>query len=99
LASFAIKERRLLLAEDHKDVWTRAALLMALAERIKPLLDHWRQSGERETAVHSMTVLAKDISIPTDNPNMADSLWHMAVVTLDTVSKPKPPPRSTFWKH
>lgn len=99
LAAFAIKEREILLDEAHKDVWTRAAMLIALAERIKPLLAHWRQSGERETAVNSMTILAKDLSNPTDNPNMADSLWHMAVVTLDTVSKPKPPPRSTFWKH
>jgi Ca-activated chloride channel homolog len=99
LAAFAVHERQLLLAEAEKDIWTRTALLKVLAGRIKPLLDHWRRSGERESAVNSMTVLANDLSIPHDNPNMADSLWHMALVTLDTVSKPKPQRHNTFWKR
>ena len=99
LAAFAIEERNLLVDDADKDVWTRFAQLVALAGRIKPLLDHWLATGERSTAVHSMTVLATDLAKPTDSPNMADSLWFMAVVTLETVSKPKPPPRSTFWKH
>jgi Ca-activated chloride channel homolog len=98
LAAFAIKERALLVDAAERNVWERAALLVALSRRIKPLLDHWRRTGERDTAVDSMTVLANDLADPTDNPNMADSLWHMAVVTLDTVSKPKPPSRSFFWK-
>ncbi|OLF07615.1 trypsin [Actinophytocola xinjiangensis] len=98
LAVFANRERNLLIDEASKDVWTRFAQLNALAGRIKPLLEHWLKTGERPTAVHSMTVLANDLAKPTDNPNMADSLWFMAVVTLETVSKPKPPPRSTFWK-
>ncbi|MCT2586676.1 VIT and VWA domain-containing protein [Actinophytocola gossypii] len=98
LAVFAEAELRKLMDADDKDVWTRLTILGELAERIKPLLDHWRRTGERETACHSMTVLAKDISEPTDNPNMADSLWYMALATLYTVSRPKPPPRSTFWK-
>lgn len=98
LAAFAIRERALLIDAAERNVWERATLLVALSRRIKPLLEHWRRTGERETAVDSMTVLANDLADPTDNPNMADSLWHMAVVTLDTVSKPKPPSRSFFWK-
>ncbi|HEX2131177.1 MAG TPA: VIT domain-containing protein [Actinophytocola sp.] len=99
LAAFAVQELRKLVDADDKDVWTRFTMLGELADRIKPLLDHWRNTGERETACHSMTVLATDLAKPTDNPNMADSLWHMALATLHTVSKPKPPPRSTFWKR
>jgi Ca-activated chloride channel homolog len=98
LAVFAEAELRKLMDADDKDVWTRLTILGELAERIKPLLDHWRQTGERETACHSLTVLATDLSKPTENPNMADSLWYMALATLYTVSRPKPPPRSTFWK-
>ncbi|GAB3429768.1 VIT domain-containing protein [Actinophytocola sediminis] len=99
LAAFAIKERNHLIDTKDLNVWERAALLVALSARIKPLLAHWRATGERSTAVDSMTILANDIADPSDNPNMADSLWFMALTTLETVSKPKPPPRSFFWKR
>ncbi|OLF10423.1 VIT domain-containing protein [Actinophytocola xanthii] len=99
LIDFAINERRALLADDKKDVWARAALLAALAERIFALLDHWKQTGEDELARTSLAALAKDLAKPTDNPNMADSLWFMAIATLNTFSKPRPNPRKNFWKR
>jgi Ca-activated chloride channel homolog len=99
LAAFASTELRALRAQEKKDVWARAALLTALAERIFALLDHWEQTGEDELARKSLAALARDLATPTDNPNMADSLWFMALATLETFSKPRPRSRNTFWKR
>jgi Ca-activated chloride channel homolog len=99
MAAFAEHELRQLLAVANKEVWTRAALIAELAKRIKALVDHWRTTGEREGAIHSMDGLADDLLTPTDNPNLADSLWFLTLATLNTVMKPHPPSRSRrFWK-
>lgn len=99
MVSFALTELRKLQDEANLDVWTRLERLKELAGRIQFQADYWKKTAEPEDFLRNLLFLAEKLLVPTENPNRADSMWFFAVATLETVSLPKPPPRSTFWKR
>lgn len=99
LATFVAEELQRLQANTGQDVWLRAGLLTALAERIRMLLVPWQQSGEPTDARTTLDTLSAELSAPTADPAEVDRRWHQAVTTLETLASPSQRPRRPFWKR
>ncbi|HWM03899.1 MAG TPA: VIT domain-containing protein [Actinophytocola sp.] len=99
LTDFATKELHTLQAETTGNVWTRAGLLTALADRIRSLLAQWQMAGELETGRTNLTKLAADLSVPTSDPKEVNHRWQQALTTLSALTTGRPQARRAFWKR
>lgn len=88
--AFATEELRLLREAAGRDVWERAALLTALADRIRHLVDHVTQAELKD--------LAAELAVPTSDPAEVERRWQHAITVLENLTVPRPT-RRAFWKR
>ena len=103
LIRFVTQELQRLNASSTVDVWTRAGLLTALAERIRVHLSQWQSAGEPQNQRVALGQLSAELSVPTADPAEVDRRWRHTITTLMTMTTPQAhptqPPRRTFWKR
>jgi Ca-activated chloride channel family protein len=100
LATFVQEELTRLRGNDGQDVWLRAGLLTALSERIRVLLDVWKQNNEPQEARTTLGTLSTELAVPTADPTEVDRRWQKALTTLESLTKGGTSrPRRPFWKR
>jgi Ca-activated chloride channel family protein len=90
------EELRLLRESAGKDVWERAALLTALAGRLRDVArDHTGALAD------FLTKLAEKLEVPTSDPAEVERRWQRTLRMLESLTAPPVPPstRRTFWKR
>ncbi len=95
LAKFVTDELARLRANDGQDVWLRAGLLSALAERIRVQLTAWQLEPEPLRA--TLGTLSAELAVPTADTAEVDRRWQHAIATLDSLTARRP--RRAFWKR
>ncbi|MPZ85957.1 MAG: VWA domain-containing protein [Actinophytocola sp.] len=101
IADFVVRELKTLQAAAPEDVWTRAGMLTALADRIRDSLPHWKLTGEPARTRTTLNTLFADLSMPTSDPAEVDRRWHRTITTLVALTTTQPPQKSrrAFWKR
>jgi Ca-activated chloride channel family protein len=102
LVDFVAQELRTLTAATKANVWTRAGLLTALAERIRVHLGPWEVAGEPQSLRLTLGKLSAELAVPTADPAEVDRRWQHTLTTLASLTSPTANPtrqRRTFWKR
>jgi Ca-activated chloride channel family protein len=102
LTDFVVQELRTLTAATNANVWTRAGLLTALAERIRVQLGPWEVAGEPQNLRLTLGKLSAELAVPTADPAEVDRRWQHTLTTLASLTTTASNPtrqRPTFWKR
>jgi Ca-activated chloride channel family protein len=100
LATFVADQLKTLKAASTADIWTRAALLTALADQIQLLMQSWRTTGEPQDARETLAVLSTQLVTPTTNATEAETRWQRTLTTLESLTTSSTTrSRRPFWKR
>jgi Ca-activated chloride channel family protein len=101
LAKFVTDELARLRDSTGHEVWVRAGLLAALAERIRVQLTTWQQNKEPAQARKTLGTLSTELAAAsTADPAEVERLWQKTITTLESLlSGDSPRGRRAFWKR
>jgi Ca-activated chloride channel family protein len=100
LATFVADQLKTLKASSTADIWTRAALLTALADQIQLHLQSWRATDEPRTAREALAILSTQLATPTTDAAEAETRWQRTLTTLESLTTQSTTrSRRPFWKR